>query len=179
MRISAFMCSAETSYSQTSPLPNCPRSAPRSHSPTDIRRQVRRVSAMPSWRRQEAQPAVRNGLAVWMWDFLFFLTLGVVVATSVTTAGVLLVFSFLIVPAVVGSIFAGNVRVVLAIAWCVGILASAVGLAGSYLLDLPTGAAMVTAFALALVLAGAAKALLFAGAAQRRASLRVAARTMM
>ena len=127
----------------------------------------------------EAQPAVRNGLAVWIWDFLFFLTLGVVVASSVTTAGVLLVFSFLIVPAVVGSIFSGNVRVVLAIAWCVGILASAVGLAGSYVLDLPTGAAMVTAFALALVLAGAAKALIFAGAAQRRANLRVAARTMM
>src|SRR2546430_2640740 len=90
-----------------------------------------------------ALSAVRNGVAVWIWDFVFFLTLGVVVASSVTTAGVLLVFSFLIVPAVAGSMFSKSMRVVLMIAWCVGIAASGAGLAGSYVLDLPTGAAMV------------------------------------
>jgi zinc/manganese transport system permease protein len=89
------------------------------------------------------------------------------------------VFSLLIVPAVIGFIFSRNLRVVLAIAWAVGIVACAVGLAGSYALDLPTGAAMVTACALLLVLAGGAKALLFVAAEKRRANLRRAARVAL
>jgi len=125
----------------------------------------------------EAQPAGRSTLVVSIWDFLFFLSFGIVVTSSVTTAGVLLVFSFLIVPAVIGSIFSNKVHVVLAVAWGVGILASAVGLAGSYVFDLPTGAAMVLAFALLLVLAGLVKALAFVGAEQRRANVNVAVRT--
>ena len=125
----------------------------------------------------EAQPAGRSTLVVSIWDFLFFLSFGIVVTSSVTTAGVLLVFSFLIVPAVIGSIFSNKVHVVLAVAWSVGILASAVGLAGSYVFDLPTGAAMVTAFALLLLLAGLVKALAFVGAERRRANVSVAVRT--
>jgi zinc/manganese transport system permease protein len=92
----------------------------------------------------------------------------------VTTAGVLLVFSFLIVPAVIGSMFSRAIPIVLAIAWSAGILASALGLAGSFLLDLPTGAAMVVAFVLMLALAGLAKALVFVPAAQRRHNWRTA-----
>jgi zinc/manganese transport system permease protein len=127
---------------------------------------------------REIQPVGQNTLAVSSWDFVFFLTFGVVVASSVTTAGVLLVFSFLIVPAVIGSIFSGKMRLVLAIAWCVGIIASAIGLAGSYVFDLPTGAAMVLAFGLCLVLAGLVRAFVFVSAGQRRANLRAAARTV-
>src|SRR5215475_9912585 len=125
----------------------------------------------------EAQPAGRSPLAVSLWDFLFFLSFGVVVTSSVTTAGVLLVFSFLIVPAVIGMIFSRELHVVLPIAWGVGIVASATGLAGSYLLDLPTGAAMVTAFALFFAIAGLARALVFVEASQRSANLRIAGRT--
>jgi zinc/manganese transport system permease protein len=88
---------------------------------------------------------------------------------------VLLVFSLLIVPAVIGSIFSGKLSVVLLIAWSVGIVASAVGLAGSYALDLPTGAAMVTAQAGFLLLAGLAKVLLFVDSQRRRRNLRIAA----
>jgi zinc/manganese transport system permease protein len=116
--------------------------------------------------------------SVSIWDFVFFLSFGIVVTSSVTTAGVLLVFSFLIVPAVIGFLFSAKLRVVLAIAWSVGIAASAAGLAGSYVLDLPTGAAMVTAFALFLVLAGVAKALVFVAIERRQANLRIAARAM-
>ena len=94
--------------------------------------------------------------------------------SSVTTAGVLLVFSLLIVPAVIGSIFSDRLSVVLLIAWSAGIAACAVGLAGSYALDLPTGAAMVAAQAGCLLLAGLAKVLLFVGIEQRRRNLRIA-----
>ncbi len=123
----------------------------------------------------ESTPGERTPLSVSAWDFAFFLSFGIVVTSSVTTAGVLLVFSFLIVPAVIGMLFSRSFGIVLAIAWAAGILASAAGLAGSYVLDLPTGAAMVAAFALALVVAALVRALVFGG--ERRSDrLRIAVR---
>ena len=114
----------------------------------------------------EAPPGSRTRVAVWGWDFFFFLSFAMVVTSSVATAGVLLVFSLLIVPAVIGSIFSGKLHVVLPIAWCAGIAACAAGLAGSYAFDLPTGAAMVIALAGFLLLCGLEKVLIFAGAEQ-------------
>jgi zinc/manganese transport system permease protein len=115
----------------------------------------------------ERSATTRSPLAVLLWDLFFFVSFGMVVASSVTIAGVLLVFSFLIVPAVIGSIFARDVGRTLVIAWLVGIATSAIGLVASFWLDLPTGATMVAAFALALVLAGIAKVLLFVPREQR------------
>jgi zinc/manganese transport system permease protein len=94
------------------------------------------------------------------WEFLFFATFGLVVTSSVAIAGVLLVFSFLIVPAAIGAIFARSLAIQLAIGWAVGTLTSAVGLAASFAFDLPTGAAMVCAFGGALALSGALYAFL-------------------
>jgi zinc/manganese transport system permease protein len=88
------------------------------------------------------------------WEFLFFATFGLTVTSSVAIAGVLLVFSFLIVPAAIGVIFARSMPIQLAIGWTVGALTSAVGLATSFVFDLPTGAAMVCAFGGALALSG-------------------------
>jgi zinc/manganese transport system permease protein len=122
----------------------------------------------------DAPPQGRSRLAIWSWDFLFFLSFGIVVTSSVTTAGVLLVFSFLIVPPVIGFIFSNKVRVVLLIAWSTGIAASAVGIAASYAIDLPTGAAMVMALAVLLPLAALIKAFIVVDAA-RRARLNIAA----
>ena len=46
------------------------------------------------------EEAVRQGLSIRFWDFLFYVSFGFVVTSSVAIAGVLLVFSFLIVPSV-------------------------------------------------------------------------------
>jgi zinc/manganese transport system permease protein len=127
----------------------------------------------------ETTPASRATPAIWFWDFVFYLSFAIVVTSSVTTAGVLLVFSLLIVPAVIGSVFSSKLHVVLLIAWSAGMVACAAGLAGSYAFDLPTGAAMVTALAGFLVLAGLAKALIFVGAEQRRVNLRVAINSLV
>src|SRR3954466_3384037 len=88
------------------------------------------------------------------WEFLFYSTFGMVVTSSVALAGVLLVFSFLIIPATIGVMFASSPSRQLAIGWITGTLTSAAGLAVSFTLDLPTGAAMVCAFGLALAFAG-------------------------
>jgi zinc/manganese transport system permease protein len=100
--------------------------------------------------------AAARGRAVRWWDFAFYVTFGVVVTSSVRAAGVLLVFSYLIVPAAVGALLSGSVVGRLAIGWPLGALASALGLWASFAWDLPTGAAVVATFgALMAAVAGA------------------------
>jgi zinc/manganese transport system permease protein len=88
------------------------------------------------------------------WDFLFYATFGIVVTSSVALAGVLLVFSFLIIPAAIGVLYADTPGRQLAIGWLAGAMTSAAGLAISFAFDLPTGATMVCAFGAALAIAG-------------------------
>jgi zinc/manganese transport system permease protein len=88
------------------------------------------------------------------WDFVFYATFGVVVTSSVALAGVLLVFSFLIIPAAIGVLYADTLARQLAIGWVAGAMTSAFGLGASFVFDLPTGATMVCAFGAALALAG-------------------------
>jgi zinc/manganese transport system permease protein len=106
-----------------------------------------------------------------VWEFIFYATFGVVVTSSVAIAGVLLVFSFLIIPAAVGVMFASSFARQLAIGWIAGVVTSAAGLAASFALDLPTGAAMVCTFGVTLAVAG----LLYAfWRGDPRAALRIA-----
>jgi zinc/manganese transport system permease protein len=107
----------------------------------------------------DEQAAERQGLNVRFWDFLFYVSFGFVVTSSVAIAGVLLVFCFLIVPSVTAMLFASRLGPRLAIGWTMGALVSAGGVALSFVLDLPTGATIVATFGLALLLlAGVRKA---------------------
>ncbi len=82
----------------------------------------------------------------YLWDFIFYATFGFVVTSSVQIAGVLLVFSFLIVPAACAMLFFKSVAARLLMGWLFGVIASLGGLAASAQWDLPTGAAVVAAF---------------------------------
>jgi zinc/manganese transport system permease protein len=86
-----------------------------------------------------------------LWDFVFYLTFGLVVTSSVRIAGVLLVFAYLIVPAVVGAALASTPARRLLAGWSVGSAASVAGLAASYRWDLPPGATIVATLGGALV----------------------------
>jgi zinc/manganese transport system permease protein len=96
--------------------------------------------------------AFETGYKVRFWDFLFYATFGIVVTSSVAIAGVLLVFSFLIVPSVTAMLFSERVGPRLAIGWIMGAAVSLVGMFASYKLDAPTGATVVCVFGLSLVL---------------------------
>ncbi len=89
-----------------------------------------------STRPEEAR---RQGIPVRFWDTLFYLSFGLVVTSSVHIAGVLLVFSFLIIPAVAAAMFTQSMRARLAFGWIFGALASVVGTAFSYYADLANG----------------------------------------
>ncbi len=95
--------------------------------------------------------AFSEGWRVRLWDFLFYASFGVVVTSSVRIAGVLLVFSYLIVPALAGIMLGATIRQKLLIGWGFGTLVSVLGIAASAVFDLPTGATVVCAFGLTLV----------------------------
>lgn len=104
--------------------------------------------------------ALANGWHIKWWDFLFYLLFGMVITFSVPIAGVLLVFSFLVVPAVVAFFFTDNPSRLAVISWSVGLLASLTGLIASFQFDLPTGPIIVVAFGGVLVGAYAVKRVL-------------------
>ncbi len=103
------------------------------------------VSSRPAVARQQ-------GHRIRLWDFFFYLTFAVVITSSVQIAGVLLVFSFLIVPALCSLLFFESLRGRLLFGWFIGSVTSLAGLTVSYFLDLPTGPTLVGTFGLALFL---------------------------
>lgn len=94
-----------------------------------------------------------RGLKVRLWDFVFYALFGLVVTSFVHVGGVLLVFSYLIVPAVCGNYLTASLRAALGIGWLVATVSSGAGLYASYRWDVPTGAAVVCALGVALLLA--------------------------
>lgn len=97
--------------------------------------------------------AEAEGWNVRWWDFLFYASFGFVITRSVAIAGVLLVFSFLVIPSVIAMMFSNSISGRLTIGWVSGALVSMVGLALSYRYDFPSGPAVICSFGLALALA--------------------------
>ena len=102
----------------------------------------------------EPERAFAEGVRVRLWDFLFYAAFALVVVSFVRLGGVLLTFSYLIVPAVCGTILAADWRNRLTIGWVIAAIASILGLWASYKMDLPTGAAIVVASGLLLAVVG-------------------------
>ena len=112
-----------------------------------LRRQFLKISFHPD-------EAEREGWHIRVWDFLFYVSFGVAVTMSVPVAGVLLVFTMLVVPAVVAFLFSRDIRKMIWISWGTGALASLLGLYISYVGNFPTGPLIVCMYG--LVLLGAA-----------------------
>lgn len=112
------------------------------------------ISNMNEWEKGQ-------GRRPWVWDLFFYSTFGFVVNASVGIAGVLLVFSYLVVPAVCAMLLVertdnGMVKVgkSLGAGWLVGFFVSVAGCYFSYYWDLPTGATIVVTFGATLLLVG-------------------------
>lgn len=113
-----------------------------------------------TFRPEESEQA---GLRVRWWDFLFYVTFGFVVTSSVQIAGVLLVFTFLIVPSLISSLFFEKFRTRLLFGWGLSVAISIVGLLLSY--DRPTGPMIIALQGSALVIAVFARQWGWAGGA--------------
>ena len=83
------------------------------------------------------------------WEFLFFLSFALVLVSSVQLAGILQVFSFLVIPALIGRLFTRSPMKILIGGWGIGLAASMVGITLSYKLDLPTAPLIVASLSVA------------------------------
>jgi zinc/manganese transport system permease protein len=102
-----------------------------------------------SFQREEAY---RLGWRVRWWDFFFYATFGIVVTIFVRVAGVLLVFSYLIVPAVCAVTLARRISMRLLIGWGISLLGGIGGVYASIKGDFPSGSAIVCTFGVLLII---------------------------
>src|SRR6059036_3067729 len=91
----------------------------------------------------DPEGAEASGINIRLWDILFYMSFGVVITKSVAIVGVLLVFSYLVVPAVIAQMWRETVRGRLLFGWLVAIAASMLGIIWSFYSDYPTGPAVV------------------------------------
>lgn len=131
-----------------------------------LRRQFMQISIDP-------EGAAREGLAVRRWDFAFYVTFALVITLSVHIAGVLLVFCFLIAPAVCAALFTSDFKQRLFIGWGTSVLAASGGLVLSARFDWPPAPSIIGVYAAVLVGAGILSSLRYSDN-RVRALLRVA-----
>ncbi|NOX16742.1 MAG: metal ABC transporter permease [Chlorobi bacterium] len=96
--------------------------------------------------------AYAEGMSVRFWDFLFYVSFGIVITHSVGTAGVLLVFVFLVVPAIASMLVFDVLWKQLVFGWTMGVTVSVIGLYISYVADIPSGPTVVTLYGAMLTL---------------------------
>jgi zinc transport system permease protein len=93
------------------------------------------------------------GYNVQLWNLLLYLTLGLVIAFAMQFAGVILVFNFLVLPAVTGLFLSRSMAGTFAWAVASGVIAAIVGFALSIPFDLPSGPAIIAVSGLIALLA--------------------------
>jgi len=109
---------------------------------------------------QDRAGAVRTGWKVGWWDFLFYASFGIVVTSSVHMAGVMLVFSFLVIPPVIALLFTQSQSMRLAFGWAVAFAGSVIGIAISVGMNLPAGPSVIASLAVLLLIAVAIRHLM-------------------
>lgn len=103
------------------------------------------------FRKKLLAASFEPGAHSWTWDFAFYMSFAVVVTSSVEIAGVLLVFSYLVIPAVIAALLARNITSRLWIGWGIGAFVSFIGAVVSYFCDLPSGPTIVLCFGATLL----------------------------
>ena len=102
----------------------------------------------------DPQGARARGRSLFLWDFFFYATFGLVVTSAVQIAGVLLVFGYLVIPAVAGVMASPRPGVALAVGWTFGVVASLAGLLSSVQWDMPAAPSILVALTALLVVHG-------------------------
>src|SRR6476660_2970342 len=94
-----------------------------------------------------------------IWNFLFYISIGLAIVFAVKINGVIPVFSYLIIPAVSAIMLTKNKSAVLIIAIIISVLASFFGLNFSFHYDFPAGSSIVAILGVLFILASAYKLL--------------------
>lgn len=92
-----------------------------------------------------------------IWNFLFYISIGLTIVFAVKINGVIPVFSFLIIPAVSAIMFTKNNTAVFIISFVISVLASFFGLNFSFHYDFPAGSSIVAILGAIFVIASVYK----------------------
>ncbi|MEK6699132.1 MAG: metal ABC transporter permease [Nitrospirota bacterium] len=106
------------------------------------------VGALHFFLRKQFLALTFEGRGTIFAEFLFFATFALVLVKSVRMAGILQVFSFLVIPALIGRLYSTKPFMILLIGWIVGVLITIAGIALSYKVDAPTAPVIVAGLAL-------------------------------
>lgn len=87
-----------------------------------------------------------------LWDFVFYILLGVVITLSVQVGGIVVVFAYLVIPATTSAILTRQLSLQLVIAWIAAMMASIGGLLFAYKLDFSIGPSIALFLGFELVL---------------------------
>ncbi|NOQ24175.1 MAG: hypothetical protein GQ564_02335 [Bacteroidales bacterium] len=87
-----------------------------------------------------------------LWDFLFYLTFGIVIIEAVNISGILTVFAFLILPAAFSSMFSKSWTTRIIVGFVLGAIVSAFGLYFSWNMDVPVAPLIILMLGVCLVL---------------------------
>jgi len=87
-----------------------------------------------------------------LWNFLFYVTMGLVITVAVNVAGVLVIFSFLIIPSVFALMFSSSWMKRLLIGWGVGLFSIIAGLLFSYRFDFSCGPSIISVLGVLLII---------------------------
>ena len=116
----------------------------------------------------DPEGAAQRGRNVFLWDFLFYGSLGFVVTASVQIVGVLLVFGLLVIPAVAGLMASAHTARALIVGWVFAFVASVAGLLGSVRWDMPAAPSILVALTGLMIVLGAVLAIARAMGGTRR-----------
>jgi zinc/manganese transport system permease protein len=106
------------------------------------------VGALHFFLRRQFYALTFEGKGNILLEFLFFASFAIVLVKSVHMAGILQVFSFLVIPALIGRLFFRRQSSILIVGWLVGVLVSVLGIFLSYRLDVPTAPVIVAGLAI-------------------------------
>lgn len=91
----------------------------------------------------DPEMAATLGFRVLWWDLLLYVTFGLVIALAMQSVGVLLVFSYLVLPGVTGLLLGRRLRAVFAWSAAASVVGTLLGFTVSVALDLPAGATII------------------------------------
>jgi ABC-type Mn2+/Zn2+ transport system permease subunit len=96
--------------------------------------------------------AATQGYKVRLWELLFYLILGVTISVSIQRAGLLLVFGYLVIPAVTGLVVARRMSTAFGVAIISSVIATVLGFCWALKGDLPTSPPTIAISAIILAI---------------------------
>lgn len=84
-----------------------------------------------------------------LWDFLLFVTQGIITVLIVPVAGVLLAYAFLMVPAAIAVMYTGDWKRAIIMGWGIGFISCCTGMFASFQFDFPYGPTLVLSLGVA------------------------------